>query len=54
MNTKPTQSTEQKALVERSPGGPKTKTGQGTRQSTDKLTTKMILKKKQFATDKEP
>jgi hypothetical protein len=32
-------------LAEWSPGGPQTKTGEGTRQSTDRTNTKMILKR---------
>jgi hypothetical protein len=34
--------TQEKEPVARSPGGPQTKTGQGTRQNTDRLITKMI------------
>jgi hypothetical protein len=48
MNANPTRP------VARSPGGPQTKTGQDTRQSMGRLTTKIIHKNKQSATDKEP
>jgi hypothetical protein len=34
---------QQQKQVARSPGGPQTKTGQGTRQSTDRLIAKMII-----------
>jgi hypothetical protein len=37
----------------RSPGGPKTKTGHGKRQSMGRLIIKIIHKKKQSVTDKE-
>jgi hypothetical protein len=37
--------TQQQELEARSLGGPQTKTGQSTRQSTDRLITKMIHKK---------
>jgi hypothetical protein len=38
----------QEPLAERIPDGPQTKTGQGTRQSTDRLITKMIQSVKTF------
>jgi hypothetical protein len=41
-NERKTYMTQQQEPVARSPGGPQTKTGHGTRQSTDRLITKMI------------
>jgi hypothetical protein len=38
--------TQQHKTVARSPGGPQTKTGQGARESADRLITKTIHKKK--------
>jgi hypothetical protein len=42
LNERNPQTTQQQEPLARSPGGPQTKTGHDTRQSTDRLITKMV------------